>query len=68
MDCENKGCGSFHDKCEKYLEFRRKREKELDDEMKERYEIMSANIARNNGIKRMKSKKISNGIVVSKKK
>lgn len=22
MDCENKGCGSFHDKCNKYAKFR----------------------------------------------
>lgn len=20
-DCENKGCGAYHDKCEKYLQF-----------------------------------------------
>ena len=68
INCDNKGCGSFHDKCEKYLEFRRKREKELEDEKKERNEIMSANVARNDGIKRMKSKRCTNHVYKCNKK
>lgn len=26
-DCENKGCGSYHDRCEKYQEYKQKIEK-----------------------------------------
>ncbi len=32
--CENQGCGSFHEHCEKYLEFKSQRQKVY----KERYE------------------------------
>lgn len=27
IKCENKGCGSYHDKCELYLEYKKDRER-----------------------------------------
>lgn len=33
--CERKGCGAYHDKCEKYKEYREKINKEKEGELKE---------------------------------
>ena len=29
-DCDKKGCGTYHDKCEKYLKYRKLKEKEYE--------------------------------------
>lgn len=28
-DCDNKGCGSYHEKCERYLQYRKKKDELL---------------------------------------
>ena len=68
MDCENKGCGSFHDKCEKYIEYKKQRNKDFKKERNAKTKVIEADCVKRDGIKRMKSKKVSNGIIVSKKK
>lgn len=56
--CENKGCGSFHDTCEKYQEFRAKTE--------ERHEKIMSQLISNDFTKErfrsMKHNRNSNGI------
>lgn len=57
-NCENSGCGSYHDRCEKYQEFKVERQKFLDE--KEKYNANEH--VRALGHKRKHTKKATNGI------
>ena len=39
VNCDKKGCGSYHDKCPKYLEFKNEKEKELYERLKRRHQL-----------------------------
>ena len=48
-DCEKKGCGAYHDQCEKYKEFREKvaeRKQQTDDERLKKSPIVSPYLKR----------------------
>lgn len=67
-ECENKGCGLYHDKCEKYKQYKEKHNKELEEYHKVARKSGNLNVARRDGIGRMKRIKVSNGIFTSRKK
>lgn len=68
VDCNKKGCGAYHDKCDKYREFCEKHNKELDCYHKVIRKAGTLNSIRRDGINRMKRVKVSNGIFTSRKK
>lgn len=59
VDCEKRGCGSYHDQCEIYQEFKKKLA-----EIAEKKRQLAANedsaIA---GVHRMRTKRSTNGVV-----
>lgn len=62
--CEKCGCGSYHDECPQYTEFRN----EQLEKSKSRKEIAELRRDISSGYKRVKTRKCSNGIMRSHKK
>lgn len=56
--CERKGCGSYHDICEKYMEYKRESEKKRELIMQE----LIASDFENVRMRSMKNNRNSNGI------
>jgi len=54
LECPNKGCGSYHSKCEKYIDFRKKIDEENRIKDKRRRLISDQIDSVYCGIKRMK--------------
>lgn len=52
-DCPAKGCGSYHDECEKYIEYQKQRLENLDNIYKEKEQnILFRDYIRDRHIKR----------------
>lgn len=58
-DCEHLGCGSYHDQCEKYQEFKT----QLATISKEMRKDNENKVSKIKGIRRMKTKRNTNGVV-----
>lgn len=56
--CENRGCGSYHDECEKYREYRAEKDADCEERARQSRIVVDA-VQR---IESMKRKRNSNGI------
>lgn len=54
IDCDKKGCGSYHDKCPEYQQFKQEKEKELTERLKRRHQLDEYMNSIKDGKKRMK--------------